>query len=72
METLRGFKQMVITINGNPIGLRLLGYLMLLVGFALLVSSVIVVAFMAWGILESLLAGNFPPSINENSDWDIR
>lgn len=71
MEALRGFKDMVITINSNPIGTRILGYLMLIVLLVVLVLSTVVVAVMAWGIVESLLSGHIP-SVNEDSEWGLR
>lgn len=73
MESLRGLKQMVIHINGHPVGLRLLSYLFLLVLLSLLVVSVIVVAIAAWGFLDSILSGNFHlPSVDEDSEWGLR
>ncbi len=73
MESLRGLKQMVIHINGHPVGLRMLSYLFLLVLLSLLVFSVVVVTIAAWGFLDSILSGNFHiPSVDEDSEWGLR
>ena len=73
MEALLELKRTVIHINSHPIGLRLISYLFLLVLLSVLVLSVIVIAMVAWGFLDSILSGNFHiPSVNEDSEWGVR
>jgi len=66
-------KRLIVNINGFPIGRRVGGYLMLLIGFILFVSSAAVCVLGLWGLLGALLDGSFPPYIDpEESEWDIR
>lgn len=66
-------KRLIVNINSFPIGRRLGGYLILLIGLALFVGSATVCLLGLWGLLESILDGSFPPYIDpEESEWDIR
>lgn len=66
-------KRLIGNINGFPIGRRLGGYLMLLIGLLLFVSSAAVCIIALWGFLESILDGSFMPNIDpDESEWDIR
>lgn len=66
-------KRLIVNINSFPIGRRMGGYLMLLIGLLLLVSSAAVCIIATWGLLVSLFDGSFPPYIDpDESEWDIR
>jgi hypothetical protein len=66
-------KRLIVNINSFPLGRRMGGYLILLIGFALFVASSAVCLLGLWGLLESILDGSSPPYIDpEESEWDIR
>lgn len=66
-------KRLIVNINSFPLGRRMAGYLILLIGFALFIASAAVCLLGFWGLVESILNGSFPPNIDpEDSEWDIR
>jgi len=66
-------KQTIKDINALPIGNRVIGYSMLLIGLLMFLFGVSFALFVVWALLNGESNGTFPPHFDPDTfEWGIR